>query len=134
MMLRGLPTLVTVDGEYSPNSQWTADINNFFASLSGYQFGGRDLSQPTQKIIDITAAGVVTSVDALPYALNSMIRILKTKDSSARLRGGAFQVSATGPSNTQVTLKNWTFGATTGGSIRLDAIVDPPLDSPTISA
>jgi len=133
MILRGLPDAVEADGEYRPPSAFPNDLNNFFAFLNGYQFRGRDLSQPVHKIINITAAGVITSVDVLPYPLNAMVRVLKSKDSGGRLRGGAFQVTLAGPLSTQSTISNWTFGATTGGSVRLDAIVYPNIDAPNIT-
>lgn len=133
MILRGLPGTIISDGEYSPGPLWTTDITNFFSFLQGYAFRGRDLTQPTNKLINISASGLVTGTAALPYAIGQMVRVLKARDVGGRLRGGLFQVTATGPANTNVQLLNWPFGAATGGAIRLDGVVYPLIDYQNIT-
>jgi hypothetical protein len=127
-VLRGLPDANVTEGEYTPTQVFATLLGTFFQSLQFWQFRGRDLSQPTAKIVSITGAGLITFETAVAYNINDFVRILKTRDATGNLRGGRFQVTAVGPGNNNITIANWNFGSTTGGSGRKDAIIFANVD------
>lgn len=127
--LRGLPDANTIEGEFSNDPVFSPALTAFFASLVNWQFRGRDLSQLANKILSISALGVVTFEVGVTYNVLDFVRILKSKDSSGNLRGGRFQVGSIGPGPNVITLNNWGFGATTGGTGRKDVVVFPAVDA-----
>lgn len=128
-MLRGIPDNQITEGEFQPSADYRTGVNLFIGSLSGWLFRARDLSQPSIRIVSISAGGVVQTETPITYAVNNMVRILRTVDAGHNLRGGRFQVSVIGPGTNTFTLNNWNYGATTGGSVRLDGVVYPTVDS-----
>jgi hypothetical protein len=132
-ILRGLPDSVVTEGEYTPSFGFGISLAGFFGALQPFAFRGRDLSQPVLKIINVTAAGVVTTETNITLTVGQMVRVLKTQTSAGSLKGGRFQVSAVGPGSNVFTLLNWALGATTGGSVRPDLVVYPMIDSGNIS-
>jgi hypothetical protein len=127
--LRGIPDPIIVEGETAFTPAFTTALSSFFSFLQNFQFRARDLSQPTFTILNITAAGVVTCETPHTLQVGQMVRILRTRTADGDLIGGRFQVSAIGPGNTVFTLLNWTPAeATTGGKVRVDAIVFVPVN------
>lgn len=129
--LRALPDQFVTEGEFTFGTIFATAVQNFFQSLANFQFRGRDLSQPTVKIVNITSGAtfIVTCETAFAPTVNSFVRILKTRDSTGNLRGGRFQVLTVGPGNNVFTIGLWPFGNTTGGSARVDGIVFPTCDA-----
>lgn len=129
--LRGIPDAFIVEGEFNPSYAYSVDLTGFFLNLFGIQFRGRDLSQPTFRIVSIVTTGGITTVttETPPtFVSGAMVRILRSLDTGRNLRGGRFQCSGSSIGNT-FQIANWGFGNTTGGSARLDAIVYPTVDS-----
>jgi hypothetical protein len=126
--LRGIPDTFVSEGEFSPNGTFQGQLSTFINSLQGWFFRGRDLTQPTVKILNISSGGVVTCQTAVSFALLQMVQILKSKDSGSNLRGGMFQVSTLGPGSNVFTLLNWPYGATVGGTARGQGVVFPAVD------
>lgn len=128
--LKGIPDLEIVEGEYQPGATFQQAMSAFFGVLSFWQFRGRDISQPSNKIVSITAAGVITFEQNVNYQLLQFIRVLKTLDQNKILRGARVQVTVLGPAGNVLTVAPWTFGATTGGNARLDGIIYPAFNGP----
>jgi hypothetical protein len=129
--LRGVPDVQVVEGEAQFSAGFQAALIQYFNCMAGWFFRGRDLSQTAVKIVSIAVvAGVatVTTETNITFAVNDMVRILRTLDSGKNLRGGRFQVASVGPGSNVFTISNWTFGNTTGGSARKDAVVFAPVD------
>ena len=119
--LRGLEDAQVFEGEYSPSSAYTTLMQTYFAGLVGFQFQGRDLSQPLQPIDNIDGTGKVTTIANHPYQPGEWVRILKSKDSSGNLRGGRFNIPmASTVTNSTFTISRWPYSSTTGGNARLD--------------
>lgn len=129
VLTRGLPSAVVTEGEYTPTALWNVALALYVQALAGWQFRGRDLAQPIFNVLTISPAGLVQCQQNLPFATNQPIRILRTKDVTGDLRGGRFIVSTTGPLSSQCTILNWPYGATTGGTVRADAVVYPAVDT-----
>jgi hypothetical protein len=127
VILRGIPDQFIVDGEFAPNLDFLNLLGQFLAELSNWQFRGRDLTQPAFKIITIAIDGTVTCEAVPTFAVNQMVRVLRTMNSGGDLVGGRFQVTTTGPSPVAFKLLNWTQGACTGGTVRADAIIYPQM-------
>jgi len=127
--LRAVPDVQVVEGEYQPGGSFGAGVPLLFQSLNGLSFAARDLSQTSFPIVSIDATGVITTQAPVTFAVNDMVRVLRTLDSGRNLRGGKFQVTSVGPGNV-CQIKNWTYGATTGGKVRKDALVYPNVDAP----
>lgn len=137
MILRGIPDAYITEGEFTPNLAYQAALFQFFASLGGYQFRGRDLSQPSFRIVKISptagTAAAVTFEANVPYQLLQFVRILKSKDATGNLRGGRAQVTVLGGAGNLITIDPWPFGPTVGGSARLDGVVYPTIDAGNIA-
>lgn len=125
--IRGVPDVQITEGEYQPGGSFGAGVPLMILELAGLQFRGRDLTQPSLRIVSITAVGLVNLEVPYTGAVNDMVRILRTVDAGKNLKGGRFQVTAIGPGNS-VTLNTWPYGATTLGSLRKDAVVYPQVD------
>ncbi len=130
-VLRAIPDQFVIQGEFSPDNSFLTALNQFFASLINWQFRGRDLSQATIRIVNITAgvATTVTCEGAFAPTVNAFVRVLKTRDSGGTLRGGRYQVLSVGPGNNVFTIGQWPWGSTTGGSVRSDATVYVNIDA-----
>jgi hypothetical protein len=129
LILRGIPDARVVEGEFSPIIGFTASMQNFFNGLSGWSFRGRDLAQPRTAILSISAIGAVITETAHSLVVGQMVRILRSRAVDGDLLGGRFQVASVGPANNVFTLTNWAPGeATTGGTVRPDAIIYPSVD------
>jgi hypothetical protein len=133
LVLRGIPDASVVEGEYSPSIGFTQALNALFICLGNFQFRGRDLTQPTLKMIMADASGNVSTEVPATYNVNDMVRVLKASTSKNSLVGGRFQVTTTGPLTTNFKLLNWNLGSTTGGSVRKDGIVFVNVDAQNIS-
>ncbi len=128
-ILRGMPDIRVVEGEYSPSQAYAAFLAAFFEQLGNWRFRGLDLSQPSIPIINISAAGVVQLGGlSAGFAVNDKVKILRAVDGVNEPVGGIFMVGAI-PSATQITLIAWTAGACTGGSCRKHAVIYPLVDS-----
>lgn len=125
--LRGVPDLMVVEGEYSPTTGYSRALDSYFKALTFFQFRARDLTLPTVPIHDVAADGTITALGPLSLALLDQVRVLRTKDSGSRLRGGVFLVTATTATNV-VRVASWPYGATTGGKVRKEAYAYPFID------
>ena len=131
--LRGIPDQNVVEGEFVVGTNYSVLLTNFFQSILGFQFRARDLSQPAFKILNVSPAGLTSTEANVSAIVGSICRVLKSKDSGGRLRGGRFSTNAGLGGTNSITINNWPWGATTGGSIRLDGIVYPTVDVANIS-
>ena len=133
LIIRGIPNNQIVDGEFVPGGIYGAALVTYVGTLATWTFRARDLGQTQNKILNISAAGLVTCVNNVGYTNPNMVRILRSKDVGGRLRGGLFQVATTPPpAGTTFTISNWPYGATTGGQVRLDLTVYPSVDPNTV--
>jgi hypothetical protein len=133
MVLRGIPDINVIEGELSLTVSLQTGFGFFVTALGGFQFRGRDLTQPQTKIISITSLGLVTCELAITVAPLQMVRILRTLNPAGTKIGGRFQVATIGPQSNQFTLTNWTAGGTVGGAVRPDSIIFPNVDITSIS-
>lgn len=132
LILRGIPDARVVEGEYLPSQAFSNDLVSFFQSLSGWQFRGRDLSNPGSKIISIAAGGNFITEAATGFAPMQMVRILRSQDEFGDFVSGRFQVDTIGPGTNQGHLLNWGSASVSGGTIRPDGIVFLNVDSKNI--
>jgi hypothetical protein len=125
LIIRGIPDMYVVEGEFVNSGTNPLQITQFLSSLNDWYFRGRDLSQVAPRILTIAADGTVQT--ETPHASQplDMVRVLRTKNSNDDLVGGRFQVNTIGPGSNTLKLTGWTGGTTTGGTIRKDAIVYP---------
>lgn len=133
MILRGVPDVNVLEGEYLPDTAFSVAFNLFATALNAFQFRGRDLSQPRIPILSIDALGNVITINPHTFQVGQMVRILRSKTSDGDLIGGAFQVATIGPLNTNFKVLNWGGEATTGGTARQDAIVFLNIDFANIA-
>lgn len=131
-IIRSVPDVNVVEGEYQPSVLWRNNVQLYFDSLATWRFRGRDLTQTAFAIISINSAGLVTTQLAHGYALNDRVRILRTLTAAGPLAGGLFYV-ATVPSTTTFTLNTWPHGSTTGGTVRREVIIYPQVNRPAIT-
>lgn len=128
LFLRGIPDARVIEGEFQPLAGWRGIVQRYFTSLSGFAFRARDLTAPAARIISITPEGLVTTEDPHPFAINNMLRILRSLAADGNFGGGRFQVQNLGSSNVTFQLRGWDGGATVGGTARLDRIIYPAFD------
>lgn|SRR5262245_31335055 len=127
-ILRGIPDAAVVEGELATYAAWYSWLPTYYRALQFFTFRGRDLTAPAVKILDIDETGLVNCEVAHTYALNDMVRILRTLDERGIFQGGRFQIDTLGPGAVKFKVRNWTFGKTTGGTVRKDGIVYPTID------
>lgn len=132
-VLRGLRDGVVVEGEFKPSTADLVSLANYFDALGAWRFRGRDLTLPAYPIVFITSGGGVQLTVPHALAAGDMIRVMHTMQSGGSQFGGVFKVEAVGPSSSQLSIMNWTGGATTGGTIRKEAIGYPLVDSNNVS-
>lgn len=123
--LRGIPDDVVVKGEYRVIVAFQNSLQNFFVTLQGFQFRALDLSVPTYRIFGVDNTGLFVLEDAAPAIVpGSVIQVLRTLNEAKQQVGGRFLV-LTKPTTTTGTLKNWTFGETRGGRMRINSYIYP---------
>jgi hypothetical protein len=128
-ILRGIPDARAIEGEYAPSAQFKGDLTTFFTALSQFEFRGVDLAQPTIPIIAIAGDGTIQLAGlSAGFAVNDMVKVLRSHDSFGASIGGKFMVELIGTA-TSVKVRNWTAGACTGGALRKHAFVYPFVDS-----
>lgn len=123
--LRALPDPCITEGEYTPPATFQFAMIAWLTSMNGYQFVGRDLSQPKQAVLS-QVVGLFTLKQALVgINVGTNVRVLKTKEASGRLRGGVFNVVSVAGASPAFTVFGWPYGNTVGGNVRVDATVYP---------
>jgi hypothetical protein len=132
-ILRGLPDDRVREGELFATQAFAVAIGAWVTSLPPWRFRGRDLSQPTIKMISISSTGVVATETPHGYGMGDMVRISRTVLSSGDFGGGRFQVSVLGPGALTFTVLNWDQGLGLGGSVRKDGIIYPQPDISNLS-
>lgn len=126
LVVKGIPDAWVVEGELVLLPQWKAAFTVFFNTLAeGWRFRGRDLSQPAIPVLSISSIGEVLLEEPNIYNVGDFVRVLRSTNALKRRGGGRYMVSGTTPPNGLV-LHGWNRGASTGGTIRLDAVVYPP--------
>ncbi len=120
LTLRGVPDARVETGTYQRQGSYDNALRAFFAALFvNWKFRGKVLSGAKAKILSIDAAGNVITKEAFVVAPNDGIQVLRTFAAGHRAKGGDFVVDTV--TDTQhVKLKAWPFGATTGGTIRVN--------------
>lgn len=133
--LRGIPDQYVTEGEYTPDLGFTTAFLSYVAQLTNWVFPGRDLSITPVEILAIDNTGKVTCWGNHGYNVNDKVRILRTMDAKHKLQGGLFQVSGTGPTAIEFTVRNWVLGATTGGHVRKEnkAYLQPDVANTSVS-
>lgn len=127
--LRCIPDNQMSEGEYQPQSNYAGLMANYISQLGNWAFRAKVFPAAKVKIINITAAGVAT-LEAVPtFVPNQMIKVTKSRDSGGNLRSGRYIISTVGPATT-VTLIAWQWGATTGGTMSGDAVIQYPAIDP----
>ena len=132
-ILRGIPDAMIHEGEFQPSGAYLISLNRYISSLGNWLFRGRDLTQPNTTIFAISTAGLVTTETPHGLAVNDLVLIQKTLDVNGNFVSGRFMVSTVGPGTNALTLTSWGHGATTGGRIRKDGVVFPPVNSGQIT-
>jgi hypothetical protein len=122
--VRGVPDGQVVNGEYSPTDIWGQQLQEYQNALTvdGWQMLGRVLSNPTFKIVSISALGVCTLSVAAPFPNGSQIRLLRVKDEDGFPISGVFNASQVQGST--FVLDGWPAATIVknSGSCRVDAI------------
>jgi len=119
--LRGIPDGMVVEGEYSPDPTFTDALNEFIAWAEGYYFFGRVLSNIAYPLVSIDTAGNFVTTVANTLADTNMVRVSRSKQTSTGiLVGGVFKLHID-PTSTKVAIQSWPYGASTGGTIRLES-------------
>lgn len=133
LILRGIPDARVVEGEYSPSQAFEASLHLFFSALAGWQFRGRDLSNPGSKIISIAAGGNFVTEGPTGFAPSTMVRVLRAMLPNGDFLGGRYLVDTVGPGVNQGHILNWGANSVSGGTIRPDGIVFVPFDTANIT-
>ena len=124
-IMRGLPDEVVINGEYAPSPVFSRYLTQYLGSLGNTVWGfvGRDLTQPSAKVVGI-AAGVITLSQVLAgVAVGDYLRLNKVYDVSRESVRGAFQITAIAGANyTCVGLKDTTV-TSISGTARKDTLV-----------
>lgn len=116
--LRGIIDSQIVGGEYQPTTVYRGAVTRFFTELTSgvWSFPGRDLSNPSMRILGITNLGVITVDGVVGIALGDYVRLLRVRDNTGFPVEGSFEVTAA--TLTTITVRDWK-GATVGASGRL---------------
>jgi len=114
--MRGIPDDQVQEGEFAPTPEYVTQIKTYFDSLTGTAFRGR-LPSPTFEIFDITENGLATLRTPHAFNLGQFVTVYNSVTEEGNRRGGEYRISAVGPTNTQLTLQGWLWGATTGGTL-----------------
>lgn len=130
LTLRGLPDARVVEGEYKPESTFTAALQAFVNKLNIWRFKGRDLTQTPVAITSIDANGLATLDPGNPFVPDDYVRVLRTTDINGDRQGGRFRVIAPITTST-VTLQGWDLGECHGGKMRLDLTIYPLIGAQT---
>lgn len=117
-IFRGVPDSQVTRGEYVPTAPYSTAVSNLGAALPQWRMLGRDLTQPIQDAVDITADGVITLAQAaVGIAVNDKIQLMRFHDLTGKLVSGIFKVTAVAGSS--ITIAKYTFeAAALGGQIR----------------
>lgn len=122
--LRGIPDIRVVEGEYSPSQDFEAALSVLFANFAEFAFKGRDLDAAQAPVFTIDANGVYFTEADNTFGVNNIVRVLKTLQSTGKVVGGRFKISAVA-SVRSGTLTAWNLGDCKGGRMRVDATIYP---------
>lgn len=127
-IIRGIPDIQLVEGEFSPQPGYLTSVNRYISSLGNWLFRGRDLSIQPVNIFTISSAGLVTTEAPHGLVVNDLVLIQKSLDADGLFVSGRFMVATVGPGTNAFTTTAWTAGACTGGRVRKDGIVFPTVN------
>lgn len=83
MILRGVPDVRILRGEYNPSQAYNAALRQFFRQLiANWKFRARDLSFPKVPINTIDGNGLVTTLKPHGLVNNDLVEVLSTIDST----------------------------------------------------
>lgn len=124
--LRGLSDIFVVEGEYKPSAFINQVIADFVAALATFRFRATNLTNEPVPISTIAGDGTFVLQQPLTFAVNDYLNV-----SRVRVSGGTnsdrYHVSVA--TDTQHgKFSDWSLGAGTGGTARLDTIIYPLFD------
>jgi len=124
--LRGMPDLIMQGGEYQPSPVFKTALTNFFTAqkAAGFGFVGRDLSQPSARVISYDPGGKLLTLDAVPAGLaeGDFIRLHRCYSDNGDPISGAFLVNGV-PGLRTVPIANFNFTLTRpSGTARKDLL------------
>ncbi len=133
---RGLPDVQVVTGEYQPTAPFVVSANAFFARLQGSSFRARrrDKTKKQFKVSSISAAGLVTMIDATEeIAAGSRVQILRTIDPATGRRKGYFATITNFVDDRHFTISGEKVIESNFGTLRAAAIVTAAFSSPDLA-
>lgn len=122
--LRGIPDGIIQGGEYAPTPGFKGLVTRYKNALldSALGFIGRDLSQPTARVLTI-AAGVVTLDGPIGGVANtSYLRMNRVRDDNDKPVKGVFRITAINGNAYTVTGLGATTLTQASGTARIDAL------------
>lgn len=124
--LRGIPDDVMVKGEYQPSPSFKTAMTNFCNGLVAGRWGfvGRNLTNPTQRILSISTAGVAKLQGSTGVPDGGFVRLLHVIDTTGKAITGVFRVSPVADGGLTLTLANWPTDRQVGlsGRMRYDQV------------
>jgi hypothetical protein len=124
--IAAIPDTFVTGGEYNPDSSMVRNVRNFGKSLvdNAWGFLGRDLTQPSQKLLGIAAGVVITDGTQVLFPGTDSLRFNKVRDVNGKPVSGAFFIDASPSANHYhlVGLDNQIV-AGPNGSVRRDLII-----------
>lgn len=111
-----VPDICVKRGEWSPPADYRVTMRNFLRELHGWKFRGRDLTAAKRLVATIAADGSYTLLEDMVVAVNTTVSVNGTQNALKEPLSGKFKIDAYTDSK-HGKLRNWTFGATTLGTV-----------------
>jgi len=124
----GIPDVFSKRGEPSLDNTDKALIRRWLLELNGWLSRGEDLTKVKVPVKTISALGVVDTTADIILAPQSTVKIYSAVDAFGKAITDQFQVENVANSK-QFTLRGWTAGACTLGSVRQISIVYPVINT-----
>lgn len=124
--LRGLPDLRAEEGEYLESETFKRFLKGLTDALVGWKMRAIDQLAPTQTIASIDGAGNFVLDDNLLFAEGLWVHVLRSVSEEGNRRGGFFKIE-TFTDQKHGKLRDWPWGTTTRGRMRLFKIIYPAL-------
>lgn len=127
-IIRGIPDVFVVDGEFRPSAGMSDAIRTLFESLTKFSLRTAPTASLPNSILAIDAQGKIIFSNTRPTIAVGGVLNLSGVLASGQTISGPFVVEAIGPETLALSVRGWTYGVATGGQAVTRAISYPALD------
>jgi len=131
---RGIPDIMTTEGEYVPTPTFKTLLRNAaqFATGGAWRFRARVLDNPLYELVSITEAGVLTLYSDSDFQVGDVLRMFKVTDENDNSVTGTFKVAVRTTAGI-FTLAHWPGKVAISGAVRKETLDFFQINGTTLS-